>query len=151
MSLPVRDPDPDVQSLADGLRPLLLRIGRQLRREAGAIGLSALDATLLQAIFKREGIGVSELAELEQTSKPTMSSHVKRLESAGWVRRQAPCTEDRRRVGLVITTAGRKALEAVRRRRTDWLADRLASLPSRARADLAAALDALALIGGERP
>jgi DNA-binding MarR family transcriptional regulator len=150
MSLPAPETPSNVLALAAALRPLLLRIGRQLRREANTLGLSPLDAALLQAIFKNEGIGVSELAELEQTSKPTMSSHVKRLEAGGWVRRLAPSQADRRRVGLSITTVGRKALEAVRRRRTDWLAARLAKLSPEARADLEAALSALASIGGER-
>ncbi len=62
-------PDPDVSALADGLRPSLLKISRLLRREAQPLGLSPLDVTLLSTVGKREGIGVSELAELEQTSQ----------------------------------------------------------------------------------
>ena len=135
--------------LADALRPLLLRISRQLRREAHTLGLSPLDAALLQAIFKNEGIGVSELAEMERTSKPTMSSHVKRLEAGGWLRRLDRSEADRRRVGLTITDTGREALQAVRRRRTDWLAARLARLSPAARADLEAALEALASLDAE--
>jgi DNA-binding MarR family transcriptional regulator len=118
----------DVSALADALRPVLLRLGRRLRREADQLGLSALDAALLQMVAKYEGIGVSELADKERTSRPTMSSHVKRLEAEGWLTRQAPQADDRRRVGLAITPAGLKALEAVRRRRNDWLADRLTRL-----------------------
>ena len=55
---------------------------------------------------------MSELADKERTSRPTMSSHVKRLEAEGWVQRQAPQADDRRRVGLAITPAGAKALDA---------------------------------------
>src|SRR5271163_1546695 len=102
----------DVTALADALRPVFLRLGRRLRREADQLGLSALDATLLMMVAKHEGIGVSELADKERTSRPTMSSHVKRLEAAGWLFRQPPSTADRRRVGLVITPSGAKALEA---------------------------------------
>jgi DNA-binding MarR family transcriptional regulator len=143
-------PPSDVFALADGLRPSLLKISRQLRREAHPLGLSPLDVTLLNAVAKREGVGVSELAELEQTSRPTMSAHVKRLQAAGWVRRLPPPVEDKRRFGLVITPAGKKALDAVRRRRNDWLAARLASLSPEARAALSGAAGPLAQIAGER-
>jgi DNA-binding MarR family transcriptional regulator len=143
-------PAADVSALADGLRPALLRISRQLRREAQPLGLSPLDATLLTAVSKREGVGVSELAELEQTSRPTMSAHVKRLEAAGWLKRLPPPSDDKRRFGLVISPAGKKALDAVRRRRNDWLEARLAALTPEAREALRQALGPLGQIAGER-
>ena len=150
MTIVLDRPDQDVLVLADGLRPSLLKISRMLRREAQPLGLSPLDVTLLSTISKSEGIGVSELADLEQTSRPTMSAHVKRFEQQGWVRRLPPPAEDRRRAGLVITPAGRKALDAVRRRRTDWLAGKLAALSPAARAALAEAVGPLARIAGDR-
>ena len=67
-------PDSDILTLAETLRPALLRLSRQLRRESQRLGLSPLDAMLLGLIHKRAGIGVSELAELEMISKPTMSA-----------------------------------------------------------------------------
>ena len=136
----------DTAALADHLRPVLLRLSRQLRRQSEPLGLSAIDAMLLSLITNREGAGVSELAELEQMSRPTMSAHVKRLEAAGWIIRAAPDPDDKRRVGLTVTEAGREALLAVRRRRTDWLARQLAALTPEARAAIEAALGPLAQI-----
>jgi DNA-binding MarR family transcriptional regulator len=150
MTAPLSRPSSDVSALADGLRPALLRLGRLLRREAQPLGLSPLDATLLTAVAKREGAGVSELAELEQTSRPTMSAHVKRLEAAGWLKRLPPPSDDKRRFGLIITPAGRRALDAVRRRRNDWLAERLAALDPQDRVALEGALGALAKIAEQR-
>ena len=144
-------PAADVSALADALRPAILRISRQLRREAQPLGLTPLDATLLTAVSKREGVGVSELAELEQTSRPTMSAHVKRLEAAGWLKRLPPPADDKRRFGLVITANGRRSLDAVRRRRNDWLEARLAALDPAQRAALEQALGSLAQIAGEQP
>jgi DNA-binding MarR family transcriptional regulator len=144
-------PAPDVSALADGLRPPLLKISRLLRREAQPLGLSPLDSTLLGLISKNEGVGVSELAELEQTSRPTMSAHVKRLEAAGWIKRLPPPDDDRRRFGLMITPAGRRAQDAVRRRRTDWLAARLAALDPAAREALERAVAPLVEIAGGQP
>jgi DNA-binding MarR family transcriptional regulator len=131
-----------VESLAAALRPALLRVSRRLRQEAGKLGLSAQDAMLLGAIRKAPGIGVSELAEAEQTSRPTMSSHVKRLEAAGWLVRRADA-EDGRRAGLAVTAAGARQIEAIRRRRNDWLAARLARLTPDERHRLAAAAEPL--------
>lgn len=141
---------PDVQALAEGLRPVLLRLSRQLRRESQSLGLSPLDAMILGAIKKHGGIGVSDLADHEQMSRPTMSAHVKRLEASGWIARLAPDSEDKRRVGLTLTPAGAKALDAVRRRRNDWLAKRLSALSPEAREALDAAIGPLEQISGDR-
>ena len=143
-------PDSDVTQLAEALRPALLRLSRQMRRESQRLGLSPLDAILLGLIHKRAGIGVSELAELEMISKPTMSAHIKRLEAEGWVERQPPFGDDRRRVGLAITAASLAALDAVRRRRSDWLASRLETLTPDARRALLAAIEPLEQLAAER-
>ena len=112
--------------------------------------MSALDATLLALIQKRPGIGGGELADFERMTRPSMSSHLKRLESAGWIARDPAREEDRRRVGLRLTPAGIAALEAIRRRRNDWLAARLAALSPKARRTLAGAADALRELAGDR-
>lgn len=128
----------DPVALAEALRPALLRVTRRLRQEANKEGLSALDALLLGEIKRRPGVGVCDLADQEQISRPTMSGHVKRFEAAGWIVRSSHAA-DGRRSGLSITPAGVKALEAIRRRRNDWLAARLAKLPLDARRELAEA------------
>ncbi|HEX4709385.1 MarR family winged helix-turn-helix transcriptional regulator [Phenylobacterium sp.] len=128
----------DVSALADALRAPLLRVARKLRQEAQKVGLSAQDALILGYIKKHPGVGVSELADVDQISRPTMSSHVKRLEAAGWLSR-ADDVEDGRRQGLTVTPAGGRKLEALRRQRNDWLAARLVRLPPEERARLAEA------------
>ena len=45
-------PDSDLVHLAETLRPALLRLSRQLRRESQRLGLSPLDAMLLGLIHK---------------------------------------------------------------------------------------------------
>src|SRR5471030_1337781 len=85
-------------ALADELRPALLRAARRLRQEAQKAGVSALDAQLLGVIGKQPGIGASELAQREQMTRPYMSSHLKRLEIAGWIARDKAASIDKRRV-----------------------------------------------------
>jgi DNA-binding MarR family transcriptional regulator len=140
---------PETAILAERLRPVLLRLSRQLRRQSAPVGLSAIDAMLLGLILKRQGVGVSELADHEQMARPTMSAHVKRLEAAGWIVRDAPAAQDKRRIGLRITPEGQAALLAVRQRRNDWLARELEALDGAERAAVEAAIAPLARIAGE--
>jgi DNA-binding MarR family transcriptional regulator len=128
----------DLTTLAEALRGPLLRVSRKLRQEARKAGLSVQDAIILGYIKKNPGIGISELADAEQTSRPTMSTHVKRLETAGWLTRTADA-EDGRRSGLAVTPAGVRKLEVIQRLRNDWLAARLARLTDAERERLAAA------------
>jgi DNA-binding MarR family transcriptional regulator len=132
----------DQAALAETLRPALLRVSRKLRQEAQRVGASALDALLLVHILKNPGVGVSELAEAEHMSKPSMSGHVKRLEAAGWITR-AGNAEDGRRSGLAITDEGHQQLHAIRQHRNDWLAARLALLSPDAREKLEDAIEPL--------
>jgi DNA-binding MarR family transcriptional regulator len=128
----------EVIALAEALRGPVMRVSRKLRQEAQKVGLSSQDALILGYLKKNPGAGVSELADFEQISRPTMSSHVKRLEAAGWVVR-ADDAADRRRQGLTVTPAGRRKHDAIQRRRNDWLAARLVRLSPAEREILLAA------------
>jgi DNA-binding MarR family transcriptional regulator len=139
------DTPADLHDFADRLRPIILRLGRRVRREAQRAGLSALDAGLLVTIRHRAGIGVSALAEQERMTRPAMSEHIRRLEEAGWIRREDPeADSDQRRVGLLITEEGQKALDTIRERHNDWLITQLSSLPAAEQQALFAALAPLA-------
>ena len=130
----------------------MLKLSRRLRREAQNVGISPLDAQLLGLIKLRPGSGVSELAEIEQVSRPAMSVHVKRLEAAGWLTRDGDARHaDKRRVCLALSDAGRRTLAAVRRSRNDWLEARLARLEPADRAALEAALAPFARLVEMKP
>ncbi|MGH6987206.1 MAG: MarR family winged helix-turn-helix transcriptional regulator [Caulobacteraceae bacterium] len=146
-STPARE---EIRALAEQLRPALLRASRRLRHEARKAGVSALDAQILGQVRKEPGIGVSGLAVSEQMTRPSMSGHLKRLAAAGWIVRDQGSAADRRRVGVRLTAKGEKALDAIRGRRNDWLSARLSMLPCEARAALAAAVEPLIVIAGER-
>ncbi len=114
-------------AVAEALRPSLMRISRELRRESRALGVSAEQVSLLVAIKYAPGIGAGELAARERVSPPAMTKHVDRLERDGLVVR-TPSPDDRRRVGLGLTEEGHRVLRRVRSRRTAWLATRLRGL-----------------------
>jgi len=132
----------DTVALADALRPALLQVGRELRREARALGASPEQVALLVSIKYAPGIGIRELAARERVSPPAMTMHVDRLERDGLVER-TPSEEDRRRVGIRLTEDGQRLLRRVRSRRTAWLAQRLGELDEDALAAIAAAVEPL--------
>src|ERR687885_2492543 len=117
----------DPVTVANRLRPVLLKLNRHLRREIHSLGVTGGQVALLNTIRARPGIGVRELAALERMSAPGMSKYVTRLEAAGLVARE-PSGEDRRRVGLRVTREAERVLRSVKSRRTAWLASRLRGL-----------------------
>src|SRR3954447_18321659 len=142
----------DTMTLADRLRPVLLRVGRELRREAREAGVSPEQVSLLVAIKYHPGIGVRELAARERVSPPALSNRVDRLEQDGLVAR-TPSADDRRRVGLTLTEEGQRVLRRVRSRRTAWLVTRLKDLTPAELAAVEAAMEPLSRLQdqGDRP
>ena len=132
----------DTLAVADGLRPVLMRINRELRRETRAGGASPEQVSLLVAIKYTPGIGVRDLAARERVSAAAMSKHVDRLERDGLVAR-TPSEDDRRRVVLTLTEEGQRVLRRVRSRRTAWLISRLDSLSPQELAAVEAAVGPL--------
>ena len=132
----------DTVEVANRLRPVLLKLNRELRREIHSLGVTGGQVGLLITIRSNPGIGIRELAELERMSTPGMSKFVTRLEQAGLVKRTPG--DDRRRVGLTITPEAEGVLRSVKNRRTAWLAKRLKQLdPERIEA-IDGAIEALA-------
>jgi DNA-binding MarR family transcriptional regulator len=137
--------------VADRLRPILLRVGRELRREAREVGVSPEQVSLLVAIKYEPGIGVRELAARERVSPPALSNHIDRLERDGLVAR-TQSAGDRRRVGLTLTEDGQRVLRKVRSRRTAWLVKRLEGLSPEELAAVEAAVEPLSrLMEDTRP
>jgi DNA-binding MarR family transcriptional regulator len=133
------------ETVAERLRPLLLHLNRDLRREALPMGVTVGQVALLAAIREQPGLGVRELATHERMSAPAMSGYVDRLEAAGLVVR-GPVEGDRRRVGLHLTDPGKRLLRSTRRMRTAWLAERMRRLTDDQVAALEAALEPLMLL-----
>jgi DNA-binding MarR family transcriptional regulator len=115
------------ETVASDLRPVLLRLARELRKETEQLGVTARQTTLLWLVKRSPGLSLAELAAEEGISAPAMSGHVDRLERAGFLERERS-SSDRRRVGLRLTDDGERLMRRVRARRTTWLANRLRAL-----------------------
>ena len=140
MSAPATVIDPI--TVANRLRPVLLKLNRHLRREIHSLGVTGGQASLLFTIQRQPGIGVRELAALEGMSAPGMSKYVGRLEAAGLIVRE-PSDEDRRRIGLRVSPEGERVLRSVKSRRTAWLAARLRELSEAELETVDAAIESL--------
>ena len=135
-------------TVAADLRPVLLRLARELRKETEQLGITARQATLLWLVKRSPGLSLAELAAEEGISPPALSGHVDRLERAGLIER-VRSSDDRRRVGLRLTDEGARLLRRVRTRRTTWLTDRLGSLEPSELEAIEAATPALARLLGD--
>src|SRR5579862_7690238 len=136
-------------AVADSLRPTLLRLSRELRRERIA-GVSPHQVALLVAIKYAPGVTVGQLAADERVSTAAMSKRVSRLQRDGLVAR-TKSEADRRCVGLTLTEDGQRTLRRVRSRRTAYLASRLGALAPAELAAVGAAAEPLArLLEGEQ-
>jgi len=85
----------------------------------------------------------AELARALMTPKPSVTFMVKRMEAAGYLRRQVQ-TDDLRRFRLTLTPSGRKAMEAAREILDEGFGRRLDRLTQAQRAELARALERMA-------
>ena len=138
------------EMVAAELRPVLLRLARELRKETEQLGITARQATLLWLVKRSPGMSLAELASEEGISAPALSGHVDRLERAGLLER-VRSSDDRRRVGLRLTAEGERLMRRIRARRTTWLADRLKSLDSSELESVGAALPALMSLVEAKP
>src|SRR5256714_5595390 len=116
----------DAMAVADRLRPTLLHLAREIRREKIG-GVSPHQVGLLVSIKYAPGVTVGELAAEERVSTAAMSKRVSRLQRDRPVTR-TPSDSDRRCVVLTLTDEGQRTLRRVRSRRTAVLASRLGTL-----------------------
>jgi DNA-binding MarR family transcriptional regulator len=132
----------EATEVASRLRPVLMKLARELRREVHTLGVTGGQVALLIQIRKHRGISAGDLAALERISPAAMSGYVDRLEKAGLVRR-LPHASDRRRQSLELTEEADRVLRSVRSRRTAWLTTRLERLSPDELAAVDAAIDPL--------
>lgn len=128
----------EVGPLAERVRRAVTRLNRRLR--ASSLGrVSPAQASALAMIERLGSPALSELAAAEQVRPPSMTRLVDALEREQLVARTTD-ELDRRCQRVTLTTAGRRELAAIRRRKTAFLESRLAGLPGSERAALAEAL-----------
>lgn len=132
-----------VLQLAGELRPAVFRLARHLRQaRADAEELTPSQLSAMGVLLREGDLQIGDLAVHEQVRAPSMTRLIDHLESRGLVRR-TPSPTDRRACVLGLTEQGSALLTANRRRRDEWLAERLQSLTEQERQTLREAIPIL--------
>lgn len=132
----------DPTALGSELLTLVARLNR-LATSRIRLPLPWAQARLLGTIEdRRDGTRISDLAELDHCSQPTMTTQVHRLEEAGLVTRMAD-PGDARAVLIRITPKGSQALARVRADRAAVIEPKIRNLSEADRDTLSAAIGAL--------
>ncbi|MBL7495381.1 MarR family transcriptional regulator [Frankia sp. CNm7] len=132
--------------LASALRLSVMRLSRRMRQERSS-SLSPTQIAALATLERHGPMTLGEIAAHERVQPPSMTRVITHLADAGLVARSAHPT-DGRQVIAEITEAGRGLLDADRRRRDEWLAERLTELSDDEVAALRRAAPILELLAG---
>ena len=126
------------------LRLATFRLSRRLRAEKADEALSDGQVAVLGVLFRHGAQTLTQLAERERVSAPSMNRTVNCLEETGYLQRVADDV-DRRKANISLTDAGRELVKATTSKRDAWLTVRLRELSKEDRAVLARAAE---LMGG---
>ncbi|MBI1876757.1 MAG: MarR family transcriptional regulator [Chloroflexi bacterium] len=122
--------------------PLIMRAIRAQMRRHRALGLSVPQFRTLAYLNYYQGASLSDAAEFIGLTPPSMSKLIDGLVARQLVAREIS-PDDRRRVTLALTSAGRAALQAAREATLAYLAQRLAELSAEERATVGQAMQTL--------
>jgi DNA-binding MarR family transcriptional regulator len=116
------------------------RLARRVRQEQAENELTSGQFSALGAVFRLGPMTLSALSEEERVTPPSMNRTVNALVEAGLVDR-AGSAEDGRKVVLTVTDSGLALVRETRKRRDDWIAQRILRLSPDQRQVLAAATE----------
>jgi DNA-binding MarR family transcriptional regulator len=120
--------------LASSLAVSVSRLSRRLRKERYS-DLSPTQLSALGSLLRKGPLTLGALARSENVQPPSMTRTVNCLQDMGMVVRE-PDPDDRRQVLLRVSEPGLELLNAERKRRDAWLAQRLIELDPQERAVL---------------
>ena len=113
---------------------LVRAVRRELELPAGTRIISLLD--------EHGPLGITQLADLDRSSQPTMSGAITQLVERGWVSK-APNPDDARGSVVTLTDAGHQELQRVRRLNGERVSALVAEHPDLTTEDLATAVAVL--------
>lgn len=131
MEVHVEMPVEDRAAITD-LRVAMMRLARRMRQERDGDGLTPSQLAVLATLVRRGPLPPSALAEIERVQPPSMTRILAALERDGWVVRH-PHPQDGRQVVIEATEAAHDWVDAERRRRDQWLCQRVEHLSTQER------------------
>jgi DNA-binding MarR family transcriptional regulator len=111
---------------AMAVRRSVMSLGRRLKLERPAGGLTSLELSVLGHLHRRSALTPGEIAAAERVQPQTLTRTLTSLESTGLIAR-SDHPDDGRRALLTLTEAGGGALRADVAQRDRWLAAAMAA------------------------
>jgi DNA-binding MarR family transcriptional regulator len=118
--------DETLTDTAARLRRGIMRLSRRLRLSAAG-SLSPGQVSILGWLDQHESLTLGEIATFEQVRPPSITPLVNSLKAQGLIA-CAKDVVDRRSTRVVLSAKGRRELNAIRRRRTEFLERKLLAL-----------------------
>ncbi|MGF3054531.1 MarR family winged helix-turn-helix transcriptional regulator [Microbacterium sp. YY-03] len=115
-------PIPENATPAARIRMATFRLARRLRAHRAIDSMSDAQFNVLAVLSMYGDHTLSELADRDRISAPSMTRTVNGLEELGFVTRTADA-DDRRKVNISLTDAGRAVVTDTVRKRDAWLDD----------------------------
>jgi len=128
-------PNESLLSDASEIRAAVFRLSRRMRQQRAVAEMTDGQFAVLAHLSTLGAQTLSALADREGITAPSMNRTVNGLEELGYLTRTED-PDDRRRVIIAITDAGRAVVRDTTRRRDEWLARVLAELDADDRAAL---------------
>ncbi len=111
----------DNDEIAGDLRVVLSRLIKIMRNETRNDNpLSMTERSTLALVYQSTEILPSELAAMEKVTSQSMSQIINKLFKMGFIKK-TPSSEDKRKVIITITAAGKKFVEKRRTEKQEWL------------------------------
>jgi DNA-binding MarR family transcriptional regulator len=124
---PLAPASDDASAAASDLRMATFRLARRLRAQRAVDTMSDSQFAVLAHLKMHGAQTLTELADRENVTAPSMNRIVNSLEDSGWLNRTGD-EADRRKVNIAVTDSGRAVVDETVRRRNAWLEAALADL-----------------------
>jgi DNA-binding MarR family transcriptional regulator len=128
-------PLPFDESLGYQVRELNRAIQRNLQARIAPHGATSGAWYFLRVLWEEDGLTQRELAARTGMQEPTAVIALRGMEQAGWIRRE-PSAEDRRKVAIHLTQAGRALRETLLPEAHAVLEEAMAGMSAEERATL---------------
>lgn len=134
----------DITELSSSLRSAISALHKGLRKQMYSVNsYSMTEMETIGHLFRNQSLLPGELAALTRIKAQSMSQILNKMEQQGVITR-TPAKDDKRKVYVALTTAGKKMVEQTKYDRDEWLKNTIeASLTVKERELLAKALPIL--------
>jgi len=111
----------DSTTLSSSLRSVISSLHKGLRKQSFSVNAySMTELETIAHLFRNGSLLPTELASLTKVKTQSMSQILKKLEEQGIIKRN-PSKEDKRKVYISLTAAGKKMVEKTQYERDEWL------------------------------